>query len=275
MKKLLFTLAAASVMLVSCKKEEAVEPTKTSEAAKGTIVGNLNAELDLSKDGLEKAPDGTVVTATTVVNGQTFTYEGKVADGAYSISIPVGQTARVYTVRFSSFTADQTQRTGQLPSAIKTYYTAADAEVTLVGGVTKAADKNYNAANAGDVTKGKVTFSATVKCDLDISNASTDENNVPDGVKVVYVTDAGDRYETTVSGGAIKFEIDTKGANSINGTLKFEDFWATQNQPAGSTPSSITKKYTRSDIGAGGQAGFKVVVSTNSDTNGKPYIRYN
>jgi hypothetical protein len=105
MKKLLFSLAAASVMLVACKKE-AEEPTKTSEAVSAVITGKAQAELDNTLDGREDVPNGTKVIANVWRNGQSHRYETTVNNGEYSFSIAAPNDGMEVEIIFSEFRSD-------------------------------------------------------------------------------------------------------------------------------------------------------------------------
>jgi hypothetical protein len=145
MKKLLLTLAAASVMLVACKKEEAVEPTKTSEAPKATITGKLYAETNPTNTTRETAPDGIKVVATASHNGNTYRYETTSAGGSYKLEIPCNNDGVNLTIQFSDFVADETQPAGSDPGSKSRVWTTANVSVDgLVGGVSKVRDVTYS-----------------------------------------------------------------------------------------------------------------------------------
>jgi outer membrane lipoprotein-sorting protein len=106
MKKLLFTLAAASVMMVACKKKGAEEPTKTSEAVSAIISGKATAELNNTTDGREDVPNGTKVIAKVWRDGQYHRYETSVNNGMYSFSIPASNDGIEVDITFSEFRSD-------------------------------------------------------------------------------------------------------------------------------------------------------------------------
>jgi hypothetical protein len=154
MKKLLLSLAAASVMLVSCSKEEAVAPTKTSEAPKAVIKGTAMAQLAIKADAngddfYENAPDGTVIVAIvthTLDNGtqsKAFRYEAKVASGNYKFEIPCVNAGTNVQIVPSHFFADQSQPEGVSPSSYKKNFEAEVEEFEVVGGVNVEHDIYY------------------------------------------------------------------------------------------------------------------------------------
>lgn len=149
MKKLLLTLAAASVVLVACNKEEAVVPTSTSPAKKATISGKLYANTNVNNDTTgfvrdkENAPDGIAVVATVTIGGSEYRYETTSSGGSYKLEIPCGNETRTVTIMYSDFTADQTLATGSNPSTKSLVWTAGDESVDVVGGVSKIIDVEY------------------------------------------------------------------------------------------------------------------------------------
>lgn len=307
-------MLVASMAFVACKKDEVVLPTATSEAAKATLTGTLYAELDWNTPGLEKVPDGTTVTATIVMNTKTFTYSGVTASGKYSIAIPVGGDTKNYTLYFGNFTADQTQLTGQLPATVSKNYTLANGAVTLIGGVTINKDYTYvgvatvSGTNIADgVVAGKAILIGKALYNSNKINDTTntwardgkpavfanydgyaddnDETNVPDGTKVTFTVTGGKRYETTVSAGAFKFEIEMKntGDTDVSGVLSFDEFSAAQVQGTGAFPASLTKVFSNAgktyDGGFGNEAKLKAGLTKNggesTDWNGVKYYKFN
>lgn len=305
----------ASMAFVACKKDEVVLPTATSEATKATLTGTLYAELDWNTPGLEKVPDGVSVTATIDMSGKTFSYSGVTASGKYTIDIPVGGATRNYTLYFGNFTADQTQLVGQLPTTVSKNYTLGNSVATLVGGVTTTKNFTYVGAssasgnnNSDGVVVGKAFLIGKAMYNSNLINDTTntwardgkpgvfanhdgyaddnDETNVPDGTKVTFVTTGNKRYETTVSAGVFKFEIemDNAGNTSVSGTLSFDEFSAAQVQsPATSFPASLTKIFKNAgkiyDGGFGNEAPLKAGLTKNggesTDWNGVKYYKFN
>jgi hypothetical protein len=154
MKKLLLSLAAASVMLVSCSKEEPIAPTKTSEASKAVIKGVAMAQLAIKSDAngddfYENAPEGTVIVAVvthTLANGsqsQAFRYETKVTAGNYKFEIPSVNAGTTIQIVPSQFFADQSQPEGVSPSTYKKNFEAEVEEFEVIGGVNVEHDIYY------------------------------------------------------------------------------------------------------------------------------------
>lgn len=291
-------MLVASMALVACKKDEAVLPTATSEATKATLTGTAYAELNWNTEGAEKAPDGTVVVATWVtmkqvynpqvgyemVVDQTFTYSGTVTGGKYSISIPVGEKTKTYTVSYGDFTADQTQLTGQLPATVSKHYTVANKTVTLNGGMSKELNVTYTGTTGssnGGVTTGKATLTGIAKCNLnEINDTPTmTYDNVPDGTKVVFTVTSGaddeKRYETTVISGAFKFEINVPaGENTVDGDLSFDEFSTTVTQSA-VAPTTRTEIMTNGGASFTLTAGFTKIGGNVNDGTGVMIYLFN
>jgi hypothetical protein len=140
MKKLLFTLAAASVMMVACKKKGAEEPTKTSEAAVAIIKGKALAELDNTSAGREDVPNGTTIVATVNRGGQMHRYESTVQNGEYTFSIPAPNTGITVSMSFSNFRSDVKISADPLTVSEDRIFGACDAGTTIHAGETQIID---------------------------------------------------------------------------------------------------------------------------------------
>lgn len=142
MKKLLLSLAAASMMFVACKKEsEAVLPTSTSEATTGNITFKVYAETNEDNADRETAPDGTVVVATATHSGNTYVYESAISGGSVSFDIPAMNTGTTVSFTFSDFRTDVTEFGGTVTEG--EIFTATTANVTLMPGVSEIRDITY------------------------------------------------------------------------------------------------------------------------------------
>lgn len=215
-------IGLSATMLFSCKKEQNT-PTSSSDATQATISGTAYAELDLTKGGLEFAPNGTKVIATTTISGKSYNYTGTITDGKYSISIPVGRDSKTYSINFDGFSANQTIEDGTKKLR---NYSFNSSNVTLVATQNVVLDANYNLlsnVNPTSFTK-TVTIKGKLKYDSDATDAANELTNAPDGTKV-YI---GNDYVTTVTNGEFQFVITKSLSDTQFGTIYFEDFKANQ-----------------------------------------------
>lgn len=223
----------SAIMLFSCKKEEVNTPTSSSEAAKATISGTAYAERNETLPGLEFAPNGTKVTATTIdpVSEKFYSYTGIITDGKYSISIPVGRDSKDYTIVFDGFSDEAT--IGDGTKKVKSYSVvpvapATSLKVTLtatqntIANVTYTpTDNNPNIYNQTATLKGTARYWGVV-------GTTPSYVNVPDGTKIYFknTTDIEnqDIYVTTVLEGKFQFLISTKSTKGVNYTISSESF---------------------------------------------------
>jgi hypothetical protein len=110
MKKLLLSVAAASLMLVACKKEEAAGITSSNPVGTAIIKGKAQANTDETNfdptwgwDIYENVPDGTPVILTFEIDGQTYRYTSSVTNGEYSFEIPSRNEGMMVEIDFSDF----------------------------------------------------------------------------------------------------------------------------------------------------------------------------
>jgi hypothetical protein len=153
MKKLLLSIAAASVMLVACKKEES-GITQTNQIVNAVIKGKAYANTDLTNvdaewgwDIYENVPDGTVVIALVEHDGQTFRYQTTVTNGEYSFEIPARNEGVSVTIEYSDFRSNV--KFG--PNAADVYpnvvFSRGDDGVWVYPGVTEVMDTEWEMNN--------------------------------------------------------------------------------------------------------------------------------
>ncbi len=104
MKTTLLTLAAATLLFVSCDNENAVNPQPVGNATiKGTIYSDFDEEEDAGDLLFETAPANVPLffydNNTSALLGQTTTN----ASGAYTIELPVGIRSRNIRITVGDF----------------------------------------------------------------------------------------------------------------------------------------------------------------------------
>jgi hypothetical protein len=234
----------SAIMLFSCKKEEVNTPTSSSEAAKATISGTAYAELNETTAGLEFAPDGTKVIATTTEAGKDYNYTGTITGGKYSISIPVGRDSKVYTIAFDGFSAkaiisDKSEKVKSYTQANQTR-TLTATQNTVLDVTYTPNDQNVNVISQNIIIKGKATYlSSSIALTVAPFGNSLTYSNVPEGTKIYLTnTENNEIYVATVTGGLYEFMISTKSTKNLSYKITSDSFKANE------TINANTKEYS-------------------------------
>ena len=209
MKKLFMTVAAATMIFASCKKDEASKPLDLETLPKITLKGTVYANLNEIVPELQFAPAGTVVRISVPyraydANNNSGGYYVKTtqidAKGEYSIEVPYVSTGVDATLSFEDFTANVTvvdPSTGASRTVLK-HFTRGDIAVNGLGkgqgeGDYRKIDATY-AENAKDPNADVIVPTTTVDLSgkleylrIDSSGASGPNQwaGVPSGKKIV------------------------------------------------------------------------------------------
>ena len=154
MRKLLLSIAAASVMLVACKKEEA-GVTKTNEPVNAIIKGKAYANTDLTNvdaewgwDIYENVPEGTIVIAIVEHEGHSFRYQTSVdANGSYELQIPARNEGVDVMIEYSDFRSNVKfgpNAADQYPNVV---FNRESDLYTVYPGVTQVVDAEWDTNN--------------------------------------------------------------------------------------------------------------------------------
>jgi hypothetical protein len=131
-------LIMTAVLMVSCDKDETATSLSVNLLKKATIKGYAYAQLDLTNEGLEKAPAGTMVIISipysNLNSSASGTYKDTATvntDGFFEIEVPVGNNSATVTYIPLPFETNQIQSLGSFDSQVKKYYTGQASSITL------------------------------------------------------------------------------------------------------------------------------------------------
>ena len=142
MKKLLLTVAVASMFFTACKKEEEViTVSSTSVAPKVIVNGVVKADIDKTNTVFETAPNGTVVIATATEGTQTYRFETTIQNGAFRFELPTSNKGLNFDIDFSDFSTDITTTLGTEKAVI--YNATSISTGTVIGGTTLYVENAY------------------------------------------------------------------------------------------------------------------------------------
>lgn len=265
MKKNFRVLAAIGIFAAlgasySCQKEVTAEPLVVDTSKTVTIHGLVYADLDLTKDGLEKVTDQKVL-ITAELNSyyylsgknssQNWSKVVDVKDGKFDVVIPSTSGGVKVTVTPIEFTAKQTQPAGApLAEVVATF----KGKSNLPDGTSLKANENkyvtieYTAEKKDPSTYGvpqTATFHGTVLADLDLSKIGKEKVT---GTVLIEGKKAGvSQWKKNVAVTDGKFDVVLPVNEGETVTVTPLNFTATQKQAfdntIGAIPADSTKAF--------------------------------
>lgn len=207
MKRLSLGVALLSLtfMLNSCKEDVKTSELVLDMSKTATIVVYAYAELDQSKDGIEKVPDGTQIMLRITYdnfNGSAKSYWTElfsVENGKIEAEVPVtnkGVTVEIFPYEFYY---DQKQPYGSVNNTVPKYYKYVGGIISETGvktGEVRTHEVSYSVNGFDDFTE-VVKRNFKLIADFDATTATNDP--APNGTKVTFYA-AGWFVEKTVAG---------------------------------------------------------------------------
>jgi hypothetical protein len=224
MKKFMSVFAAIFVMfavlMVSCDKDETGTSFSVNLLKKATIKGYVYAQLDLTTDGLEKAPPATRIVISIPYNNLNSLASGNYkdtafvnAEGSFEIEVPVGTNNATVTIIPLPFETNQVQALGSVETPIKKYYTMAASSITLSASDYEIVEIIYTVNAYADYVE-MAQISGVLYAEANDTSAGSEEAAA--GISLTFHGDGWNKTVTTSDGGVYSVTVPANDAVSVD-----------------------------------------------------------
>jgi hypothetical protein len=229
---ILFVMAA--VLMVSCDKDETATSLSVNLLKKATVKGYVYAQLDLTADGLEKAPAGTKVLVSIPYSYLNSSASGNYKDtavvndqGFFEIEVPVGNTSAYITFIPIPFETSQVQSLGSVESPLMKYYTADTYSINLSASDFEIIQITYTANDYADYVE-LAQISGIFRAETNDTISGTEVTR--EGIELVFHGYGWNKTVTTTAGGAYSITVPANNIIYVDYSFTAQHVvWSTHN----------------------------------------------